>query len=79
MTNKKLTTYKNLVEHYNRDVSPYITCECGKIITEKLYQRHKTTKLHNYLMEYKKQCEELKNIIKEEMLKEQNITIDTSV
>jgi len=69
MTTKKYTTYDNLVAHYNRDVTPYITCECGKIITEKKMDKHKKTRLHDYLLKYKRQCQEIKEIIKQEMLK----------
>ena len=60
MTNKKATTYDNLVKYYNRGIHPYTTCECGKIITENKLASHQSSTLHLLLMRYKEQCEKLK-------------------
>lgn len=66
---KKAETYDTLVKHYNRHISPQMTCECGKIILEKQLEQHKTTGVHKVLLFYKKQ--------KEEMTKEQENIITT--
>ena len=60
MRQKEATTYETLIKHYNKDVSPQMTCECGKIITEKKHPSHLKSGIHKMLMTYKKQCEELK-------------------
>lgn len=51
----KASTYDNLVKYYNRGVFPYVTCQCGKIITENKLKIHQTSNLHDMLMRYKEQ------------------------
>lgn len=52
--------YENLLKHYNKGISPHVTCECGKIVQEKQMEKHKQSNTHKYLLYYKEQCEELK-------------------
>ena len=56
----QMDTYENLVQHYNRDYSPFIECECGKYIQEKYKEKHEKTKLHFMLLDYKIKCKKLK-------------------
>jgi hypothetical protein len=44
--------YENLLKKWNYE-EPKITCECGKLITKKTYEKHVKTDLHNLLMRMK--------------------------
>lgn len=57
----KASTYENLLNYYNRGVFPYVTCECGKIITENKLKTHQTSNLHIRLLQYKEQHRRLTN------------------
>lgn len=61
MVKKQAGTYETMVNHYNRGVSKQITCECGKITFENHLEKHQTTGIHNILMFYKKQRDDILN------------------
>lgn len=61
MVKKQAGTYETMLKQYNKDYSPQITCECGKITTEKHLEKHKQTGVHNILMYYKKQRDDILN------------------
>lgn len=63
---KKAETYDTMVSHYNRHVSPQITCECGKILLEKQMEQHKKTGVHKLLLYYKQQRDDILKQPKEE-------------
>jgi len=55
-----IDAYDNLLRHYNKDVSIQITCECGKILNERILEKHLKTSTHAYLLHYKNECAKMK-------------------
>jgi hypothetical protein len=49
---KNEMTYENLLKYYNSDLER-TTCECGKIVSTNMYEKHLKTKLHTTLLYYK--------------------------
>lgn len=50
-------TYQNLLEYHN-SITQLKTCECGKITSNKCYEKHLNSKIHFILLSYKKRIEE---------------------